>query len=110
VAVERGPEERVVPRLVSEILHPLSGKIANAVYEAEGTGGSFLGKPYEPNVAIKNDVESTLMLRKPGATGVHLWPHAFFPLRLRRELLFVWVKAARALDFRFSHPKRDLLV
>lgn len=41
-------------------------KISNAVYEAEGKGGGFLGKPYEPNAVIKNDIEFILMLRKPG--------------------------------------------
>jgi modification methylase len=41
-------------------------KIANAVYEAEGNGGGFLGKPYEPNSVIKNDIEYILMERKPG--------------------------------------------
>jgi DNA modification methylase len=41
-------------------------KIANAVYEAEGNGGGFLGKPYEPNAVIKNDIEFILMQRKPG--------------------------------------------
>lgn len=41
-------------------------KIANAVYEVEGAGG-FLGKPYEPNAVIKNDIEFILMQRKPGA-------------------------------------------
>ncbi|HEX9727367.1 MAG TPA: site-specific DNA-methyltransferase [Gemmatimonadales bacterium] len=40
-------------------------KIANAAYEVEGAGG-FLGKPYEPNAVIKNDIEFILMLRKPG--------------------------------------------
>jgi DNA modification methylase len=40
-------------------------KISNAVYEASGAGG-FLGKPYEPNSVIKNDIEFILMLRKPG--------------------------------------------
>ena len=40
-------------------------KIANAHYEVEN-GSSFLGKPYEPNAIIKNDVEFILMLRKPG--------------------------------------------
>jgi modification methylase len=40
-------------------------KIANAVYEVEGAGG-FLGKPYEPNGVIKNDIEFILMQRKPG--------------------------------------------
>ncbi|MCE9590565.1 MAG: site-specific DNA-methyltransferase [Planctomycetes bacterium] len=41
-------------------------KIANAVYEAEGSGGGFLGKPYEPNAVIKNDIEFILMERKSG--------------------------------------------
>ena len=40
-------------------------KIANANYEVSG-GGGFLGKPYEPNAVIKNDIEFVLMLRKPG--------------------------------------------
>lgn len=40
-------------------------KISNAKYEAEGSGG-FLGKPYEPNAVIKNDIEFVLMQRKPG--------------------------------------------
>lgn len=40
-------------------------KISNAQYEVEN-GSSFLGKPYEPNAIIKNDVEFILMLRKPG--------------------------------------------
>lgn len=41
-------------------------KIANAVYEVSGSGGGFLGKPYEPNAVIKNDIEFILMERKPG--------------------------------------------
>lgn len=41
-------------------------KIANATYEVPGNGGGFLGKPFEPNAVIKNDVEFILMLRKPG--------------------------------------------
>jgi len=41
-------------------------KIANAAYEVENGGGGFLGKPYEPNAVIKNDVEYILMQRKPG--------------------------------------------
>lgn len=40
-------------------------KIANASYEVEN-GSSFLGKPYEPNAIIKNDIEYILMQRKPG--------------------------------------------
>ncbi|MEW6367907.1 MAG: site-specific DNA-methyltransferase [Acidobacteriota bacterium] len=41
-------------------------KIANATYEADGNGGGFLGKPYEPNAVVKNDIEFILMERKPG--------------------------------------------
>ena len=41
-------------------------KIANAVTEVEGNGAPFLGKPYEPNAIIKNDIEYILMFRKPG--------------------------------------------
>jgi modification methylase len=41
-------------------------KITNAAYEVEN-GSSFLGKPYEPNAIIKNDIEYILMLRKHGA-------------------------------------------
>jgi modification methylase len=40
-------------------------KIANAAYEVDN-GGGFLGKPYEPNSVIKNDIEFILMERKPG--------------------------------------------
>ena len=39
-------------------------KIGNALYEAGG--GGFLGKPYEPNAIIKNDIEYILFQRKPG--------------------------------------------
>jgi DNA modification methylase len=40
-------------------------KIANATYEVSN-GSSFLGKPYEPNAIIKNDIEFILMERKLG--------------------------------------------
>lgn len=40
-------------------------KIGNARYEAGG--GGFLGKPYEPNAIVKNDIEYILFQRKPGA-------------------------------------------
>ncbi len=40
-------------------------KIANATYEVAGNS-RFLGKPYEPNGVIKNDIEYILMLRKAG--------------------------------------------
>jgi len=40
-------------------------KISNASYEVSN-GSKFLGKPYEPNAMIKNDIEFILMQRKPG--------------------------------------------
>lgn len=40
-------------------------KITNATYEVN-KGTKFLGKPYEPNAIIKNDIEFILMQRKPG--------------------------------------------
>lgn len=40
-------------------------KISNAKFEAN-TNSSILGKPYEPNAIIKNDIEYILMQRKPG--------------------------------------------
>ncbi len=40
-------------------------KISNASYEVSN-GSRFLGKPYEPNAIIKNDIEFILMQRKPG--------------------------------------------
>jgi modification methylase len=43
----------------------LWSKIANMATEVGGAG-AFLGKPYEPNAIIKNDIEYILLLRKPG--------------------------------------------
>ena len=40
-------------------------KITNASLEVSN-GSSFLGKPYEPNSVIKNDIEFILFQRKPG--------------------------------------------
>jgi site-specific DNA-methyltransferase (adenine-specific) len=40
-------------------------KISSASYEVNGNT-TFLGKPYEPNAIIKNDIEFILMERKPG--------------------------------------------
>lgn len=40
-------------------------KISNAKFEANKSV-KFLGKPYEPNAIIKNDIEFILMQRKPG--------------------------------------------
>lgn len=53
-------------RLGFDNLNPIFWhKISNAAYEVEN-GSSFLGKPYEPNAIIKNDMEYILMLRKSG--------------------------------------------
>jgi len=40
-------------------------KISNAQFEVEN-GSRFLGKPYEPNAIVKNDVEYILFQRKSG--------------------------------------------
>ena len=40
-------------------------KISNANFEVPN-GSSFLGKPYEPNAVVKNDIEFILFQRKPG--------------------------------------------
>ncbi|MBI3882518.1 MAG: site-specific DNA-methyltransferase [Verrucomicrobia bacterium] len=54
-------------RLGFDNLNPIIWhKISNASYEVERGGGGFLGKPYEPNAIIKNDIEFILMQRKPG--------------------------------------------
>ena len=53
-------------RLGFDNLNPIIWhKISNASYEVIN-GSKFLGKPYEPNAIIKNDMESILMQRKPG--------------------------------------------
>ncbi|MCE5326085.1 MAG: site-specific DNA-methyltransferase [Planctomycetaceae bacterium] len=53
-------------RLGFDNLNPIIwNKIANANYEVNN-GGGFLGKPYEPNAIIKNDIEFILMQRKSG--------------------------------------------
>ena len=52
-------------------------KIANAKYEAGGNS-SFLGKPYEPNAVVKNDIEFILMLRKPGGYRSPDWATKLF--------------------------------
>ena len=53
-------------RLGFDNLNPIIWhKISNASFEANRTC-KFLGKPYEPNAIIKNDMEFILMQRKPG--------------------------------------------
>ena len=56
----------VCRRLGFDNLNPIIWhKISNANYEVQN-GTKFLGKPYEPNAIIKNDIEFILMQRKPG--------------------------------------------
>lgn len=58
---------RVCREVGFETLAPIIWyKIANAATEVAGNGAGFLGKPYEPNAIIKNDIEFILLLRKPG--------------------------------------------
>ncbi len=62
-------------------------KISNATYEGR-MPGVFLGKPYEPNSIVKNDIEFILMQRKPGryrsaSLGVRL--SSLVPAQLYRK-------------------------
>lgn len=65
-------------------------KIANASLEVK-SGSTFLGKPYEPNSVIKNDIEYILMQRKPG--GYRKPTHAARVLSVIAEPEFrVWFR------------------
>jgi DNA modification methylase len=62
-------------------------KIANARLEVEN-GSRFLGKPYEPNGIVKNDVEYILFQRKPGGyrqPSVEARILSLIPEQLQRE-------------------------
>ena len=75
-------------------------KIANAAYEVDRGAGGFLGKPYEPNAVIKNDIEFILMQRKPGgyrkpspaARTLSLLPREYFQKLFRQ----VWTDVGGA--------------
>jgi site-specific DNA-methyltransferase (adenine-specific) len=56
-------------------------KISNMVTEVEGNGAPFLGKPYEPNAIVKNDIEYILQFRKPGG-----YRH---PTQLQRDMSLI---------------------
>lgn len=66
-------------------------KIANARLESEGNGAGFLGKPYEPNAVVKNDIEYILMQRKPGG---------YRSVSLEQRVLSVIPKAEHSAWFR----------
>ena len=67
-------------------------KIANVAHEVQRGSAGFLGKPYEPNAVIKNDIEFILMQRKPGgyrrptqaARTLSLLPEASFKTLFRQ--------------------------
>lgn len=67
-------------------------KIANVAHEVQRGSAGFLGKPYEPNAVIKNDIEFILMQRKPGgyrkpsqaARTLSLLPEASFKTHFRQ--------------------------
>ncbi len=75
-------------------------KIANVAHEVKRGTGGFLGKPYEPNAVIKNDIEFILMQRQPGgyrrpsiaARTLSLLPEAGFKAHFRQ----VWTDIAGA--------------
>ena len=64
-------------------------KTSNAAYEAAGNGGGFLGKPYEPNAVIKNDIEFILMLGSPVDIAAPLWQLEFC-LWIPEEMHKLW--------------------
>jgi len=77
VARKRGGRHHVIPlhadisvrcrQIGFDYLTPIMwSKIANMATEVGGSA-RFLGKPYEPNAIIKNDIEYILLFRKPGA-------------------------------------------
>ncbi len=59
-------QERCVALGFDNLAPIIWSKIANVVHEVNRGGGGFLGKPYEPNAVVKNDIEFMLMQRKPG--------------------------------------------
>ena len=85
-------------------------KIANAAHEVERGTGGFLGKPYEPNAVIKNDIEFILMQRKAGgyrrpsraARTLSLLSEASFKMMFRQ----VWtdIAGASARDHPAPYP------
>jgi len=78
-------------------------KIANAKYEVSG-GGGFLGKPYEPNAVIKNDIEFVLMLRKPGGYRSPTKRERFLSI-ISAENYQIWFRQIWSDLPGTSHPK-----
>ncbi|MGI9175659.1 MAG: DNA-methyltransferase [Rhodothermales bacterium] len=81
-------------------------KIANMATEVGGSA-RFLGKPYEPNGIIKNDIEYILLLRKPGSyrkpTKVQRALSLLEPDEHRRWFRSVWTDI-RGESRKHGHP------
>jgi DNA modification methylase len=82
-------------------------KIANGVTEAEGNGGGFYGKPYQPGAVVKNDIEHILFLRKGGAyRSVTLLQKALS--MLTKEEMQMWFRSfwtdIKGASTRLGHP------
>lgn len=81
-------------------------KIANLRTEMKRPGSWFLGKPFEPNGIIKNDVEYILLFRKGGEYR-HPTPEQREASRLPKELYFRWFRQIWddvSGQVRSSHP------
>ena len=59
-------QSRSVAGRLASIISPRSSGTRLRAANYEVAGGRVLGKPYEPNAVIKNDIEFVLMQRKPG--------------------------------------------
>ncbi len=101
VARSRAGRHRVFPlhadiqvqcrRIGFDNLNPIIWyKIANATLEVPGRG-RFLGKPYEPNAIVKNDIEYILMQRKPGGYRKPT-PEQREASRIPKELFHRWFR------------------
>lgn len=81
-------------------------KIANATTEVGGAG-AMLGKPYEPNGVVKNDVEFILRLKKPGPyrkpTALQRAASLFPPEEYDAAMRQVWADIPGASRLR-GHP------
>lgn len=84
----------------------LWSKIANIATEVGGPS-QFLGKPYEPNAIIKNDVEYILLFRKPGSyrkpTTVQRALSLLDPDEHRRFFRSIWTDV-RGESRKAGHP------
>jgi site-specific DNA-methyltransferase (adenine-specific) len=84
----------------------LWSKIANMATEVGGSA-RFLGKPYEPNAILKNDVEYILLLRKPGSyrkpTSAQRALSLIDPAEHRRWFRSVWTDV-RGEARKAGHP------